>query len=152
MTRTKVPAFRALDLAECDAILDRNSVGRIAFSFHDRVDIEPLHYVRDAEWLYIRTSEGSKMTVIAHNHWVAFEVDEVEGVFDWRSVVVRGTVYAVDPEGPPLERRAHAHAVALLKALVPRTLEAGDPVPFRDLVFRIHIDEVTGRAASTAGV
>jgi nitroimidazol reductase NimA-like FMN-containing flavoprotein (pyridoxamine 5'-phosphate oxidase superfamily) len=149
--RAKVPSFRALDLAECHAILDRNSVGRIAFSFHDRVDIEPLHYVRDAEWLYIRTSEGGKMTVIAHNHWVAFEVDEIEGTFDWRSVVVRGTVYAVDPKGPPPERRAHAHAVGLLKALVPRTLEAGDPVPFRDLVFRIHIDEVTGRQASTSG-
>jgi hypothetical protein len=33
------PVFRQLSRDECEQILGRNQVGRIAFSFHDRVDI-----------------------------------------------------------------------------------------------------------------
>ena len=143
------PTFRALDRAECDAILQRNHVGRIAFSFHDRVDIQPIHYVRDDDWLYVRTDPGEKIASLAHNRWVAFEVDEIDGLFDWRSVVVRGSVYRLDPEGPTEQRRAHAHGVRLLRSLIPQTLRAEDPVPFRDIVLRIHVDEVSGRAATS---
>ena len=39
------PTFRALTAAECEKVLSRNHVARLAFSFHDRVDIEPVHYV-----------------------------------------------------------------------------------------------------------
>jgi nitroimidazol reductase NimA-like FMN-containing flavoprotein (pyridoxamine 5'-phosphate oxidase superfamily) len=70
MSTNMTPSFRELDRAECDAILARNQLGRIAFAFHDRVDIG---------------------------------------------------------------------------------LRVGDPVPFRDVLIRIHVDEITGRAASTSG-
>lgn len=141
------PVFRELDRDQCDAILERNHVGRIAFSFHDRVDIQPIHYVRDDTWLYMRTDPGDKITTFAHNRWVAFEVDEIDGVFDWRSVVVRGGVYLLDRYGPASEREARERAVALLQSVFPRTLEPGDPAPFRDIVLRIYIDEMTGREA-----
>ncbi|MEY2457594.1 MAG: hypothetical protein QOK06_2706, partial [Acidimicrobiaceae bacterium] len=39
------PIIRALRGDESQALLARNRVGRIAYSFHDRVDIEPVHYV-----------------------------------------------------------------------------------------------------------
>ena len=44
---------------------------------------------------------------------------------------------------------AWQHAVALLRRLVPATARAADPVPFRSVLLRIHLDEVTGREAST---
>jgi uncharacterized protein len=86
---------------------------------------------------------------LAHNRWVAFEVDEVEGIFDWRSVVVRGSVYVLDPEGAELERHAYEEAVALMRSVVPETFSRDDPIAFRYLVFRIHVDEITGRAAES---
>ena len=149
-TRPTTPSFRELDRGECDAILGRNQLGRIAFSFHDRVDIEPIHYVHRGEWLYARTSPGAKLTVLGHNRWVAFEVDEVDGIFDWRSVVVRGSVYVLDPDGAQLDQRAYAEAVKLLRAVIPGAFAAHDPVAFRNLVIRIHVDEVTGRVATTS--
>src|SRR5215213_2929419 len=102
--RAAPPSFRALTPDECEALLVRNSVGRLAFSFHDRVDVEPTHYVYEDGWIYGRTSFGSKITPIRHSHWVAFEVDEADGVFDWRSVVVHGGLYFLDPDGAPEER------------------------------------------------
>lgn len=145
------PQFQELGRSECETILGRNHVGRIAYAFHDRVDIEPIHYVFADGWLYGRTSRGSKLATIAHHRWVAFEVDESEGLFDWRSVVVKGSFYVVDPDTSTHQDPAFARGVALLRSLLPETLTGADPVPFRRSVFRIHLDEVTGRAATSRG-
>ena len=146
------PRFSALSRDECVALLSRHDVGRIAFTFQDRVDIQPINYVYDAGWLYGRTSEGTKLETIAHNRWVAFEVDEVRGPFDWVSVVVHGAFYRLDLEAPtPADRQAAAHAAGLLHNVVPNTFAMGDPVPWRTVLFRVHVDDITGRRAVPAG-
>lgn len=146
---TPHPVFRELDRRTCERILRRNHVARLAFSFHDRVDIEPIHYVYDEGWVFGRTSPGSKLLTISHSHWVALEVDEISAMFDWRSVVVHGTFLTLDPAVPGVEAQAWGRAVSLLRELVPETGTASDPVAFRTVMFRIHIDEVAGREAST---
>ena len=141
------PRIRELTRAEMEALLARNSVGRIAYAFHDRVDIEPISYVYSNGWVYCRTSHGVKFDIIEHHRWVAFEVDEVRGLFDWQSVVVRGTTYVLKSDSPEDERKAFTPGLTLLKQLMPGTLGGNDPVSFRQVVFRIHLDEVTGREA-----
>ncbi|HEY7236225.1 MAG TPA: pyridoxamine 5'-phosphate oxidase family protein [Gemmatimonadaceae bacterium] len=145
---TAAPSFRELTRAECDAILARNHVGRVAFTFHDHADIEPIHYVYADGWLHGRTAPGAKIATLRHHPWVAFEVDEIEGLFDWRSVVVHGVVHIPDPDGSPTDREAYAQTLTHVRTLVPESLRAGDPAPHRFLAFRIHVDEVSGRAAT----
>jgi nitroimidazol reductase NimA-like FMN-containing flavoprotein (pyridoxamine 5'-phosphate oxidase superfamily) len=87
MPRTMSPTFRELSATEMHELLARNHVGRIAYSFHDRVDIEPISYVFADDAFYMRTEPGSKLATLAHAPWAAFEVDEIRGPFDWRSVV-----------------------------------------------------------------
>lgn len=142
--------FRELTPDECRALLARRTVGRLAYTFHDRVGIEPLHYAYEDGRVYGRTSPGSKLTTLAHHPWVAFEVDEVAGVFEWRSVVARGTFYRIERDGTAAQRASWQRAVQLLGAIVPGMLTPADPVPFRDVVFYIHVDEMTGRAAMPA--
>ncbi|MDB4869365.1 MAG: Pyridoxamine 5-phosphate oxidase-related protein, partial [Gemmatimonadales bacterium] len=77
MTHPPKPTIRALRGDESQALLTRNRVGRIAYSFHDRVDIEPVHYVYETPWIFGRTSAGTKLLALAHNQWCAFETDEV---------------------------------------------------------------------------
>ncbi|MGK2935149.1 MAG: pyridoxamine 5'-phosphate oxidase family protein [Gemmatimonadaceae bacterium] len=141
------PSFRELSAKETTAVLRRNHVGRMAFAFHRRVDIVPIHYVYSGGWVYGRTSLGPKLLTLKHNQWVAFEVDEIEGLFNWRSVVLHGGLYLLDPDGPPGEQAARRRAIRLLRSLVADTLGAANPVPFRDIFFRIHVDELNGRAA-----
>jgi len=141
-----VPEFRILERAACERVLSRNHVGRLAFALHDRVDIEPLHYVLVDGWLYGRTSLGSKLTALAHNHWVAFEVDEVDDVFDWRSVVVHGGWYTKETAAVA-GTASWDRALKGLQRLVSGTLGKEDPVPFRWILFRIELAEVTGREA-----
>ena len=144
----KRPSFEELSRSECEAILARHHVGRIAYSFNDRVDIEPIHYVFDAGWLYGRTSEGAKMATVDHSRWVALEVDEVEGPFDWRSVVVHGALYRLTP-GLAKEDEI-ARAIGLLRTVVPQIGTDDDPAPSRKIIFRIHVDDIRGRAARSA--
>jgi nitroimidazol reductase NimA-like FMN-containing flavoprotein (pyridoxamine 5'-phosphate oxidase superfamily) len=143
------PTIRPLSRPECDAILERNNLGRLAFSFHDRVDIEPMHYVHDNGWLIGRTSYGAKLSTLRHSPWVAFEVDEVAGLFDWRSVVVHGVFDILTADGPAANVQRWEHAIEALRRLVPATAAPGDPVPFRTVVFRIGVDSVSGRESTT---
>jgi nitroimidazol reductase NimA-like FMN-containing flavoprotein (pyridoxamine 5'-phosphate oxidase superfamily) len=141
---TRRPVFRVLERAEIDRILRRNTVARLAYSFRDRVDITPIHYVYADGWIYGRTAPGTKLLTLAHNPWVAFETDEVESLFRWRSVVVKGRVYVLDEDA---SAEVYERALARLRALIPEALTADDPTPARTMVFRISIDEAEGRAA-----
>ena len=126
----------------------RNSVGRIAFSLHDRVDIEPIHYAYDPPWIFGRTSSGAKLLALAHNQWCAFEVDEVDGMFDWQSVVVKGPF---SPKGSPFATWDYARALAALRELLPSILTDSDPAPHRDIVFGVHASEILGRCSVVPG-
>ena len=143
-----VPVFRELTHEECEALLAVNHVGRIAFSFKGCTDIEPIHYIFDDGWIFGRTSEGSKIETIGHHPYVAFEVDEVRGTFDWRSVVAHGTVYLLSPEGSPTSVAEYERVLGLIRRFMPEIFTANDPVPFRTVLFGIHVDALSGREAS----
>lgn len=145
------PSFRDLSHAECIRLLARNTLGRIAFGFHDRIDIQPIHFVYGEDRLFCRTSAGEKIVTLRHSPWVAFEVDETTGTFDWQSVVVHGTFYPLPEDGSPQELRTRQRALELLRRVVPETGTDADPVPFRDVVFEIVVDSVSGREATTRG-
>lgn len=139
------PHIRDLSREESLEILRAGNVGRIAFTLHDRVDIAPVNYVTDAQWIFGRTSSGTKLGMLLHNPWCAFETDNVRGLFDWTSVVVKGTFSLLDPEtGSP---DTFAHAERLLEQLVEGTFTEHDPTPHRNFVFGIFVREITGRSA-----
>ncbi|HEX6368917.1 MAG TPA: pyridoxamine 5'-phosphate oxidase family protein [Longimicrobium sp.] len=142
------PRFRTLSREECTAILARNHVGRLAYAVESRVEIKPLNYVHHDGWLYGRTSQGAHLQAAATG-WapVAFEVDEVEEFFRWRSVVVHGGFYTMEDDGLALHDEEWWHGVQLLRTLIPGTFTGGDPVGFRTVLFRIAVQEVTGREA-----
>ncbi len=146
---TATPLFRDLSRKEMNALLARNHVGRIAFSFHNDVDIRPIHYVAARGWLFGRTSPSDKLVTLRHNQWVAFEVDEVSGPLDWQSVVARGTFYRLAPEGSKTDRALHARGLRLIRKLSPRAFTNRDTMPFRTELFGIALASMTGRACST---
>jgi nitroimidazol reductase NimA-like FMN-containing flavoprotein (pyridoxamine 5'-phosphate oxidase superfamily) len=147
MTRARHPIFRDLTDTDVQELLARSHVGRIAYSFHDRVDIEPIHYVFADGAFYMRTEPGSKLEVLAHAPWVAFEVDEVDGPLDWRSVVAHGTVYVLRDEGTPDARATYRAAVERIRELIPDALDTDDPVPARRVIIKLYPETLVGREA-----
>ncbi len=147
------PQFRALTRRECRAVLARNSVGRIAFVQGNRVDIVPLHYVFAGGMVYGRTARHTRLARAGRNFsdsWpAAFEVDEVEGLFRWRSVVVHGNFHAA-VHGDPEWERNHADwekAAQRFRTLLPDAFTDKDPTGFRDVVIRVDVAEISGREA-----
>ena len=140
-----------LDRAECEALLMSQHVGRLAFSFRDRVDIEPLHYVYANGHIYGRTQYGTKVNVLAHHPWIAFEVDAITAQFEWRSVVAHGRIEFPDPDGSPQDVERFERAVEQFRTRVPTAFYADDPTPARALACVIAVQEMTGRATTIGG-
>jgi hypothetical protein len=80
---------------------------------------------------------------------VAFEVDQVEALFTWQSVVVHGRIEFPDPDGSAQEQARYAAGVAAFRSLVPEAFTPTDPTPDRDLVFMIPVHDLEGRSATT---
>jgi uncharacterized protein len=148
---TPQAAFHPLGRTQAEAVLRRNHVGRLAYARHEQVDVEPVNYVFAGEWLWCRTTEGTKWHALAdsaYRWWpVAFEVDEVDGIFQWRSVVVKGGFQALTPPDQGGDADVWANALTQLRTLLPEALTPDDPAPGRDRVFRIAVQEITGREA-----
>lgn len=134
--------------AQCDDLLSRNNVGRLAFAYQGRVNVIPIHYSYEDGWIYGRTSPGAKLRQMLRDRRVAFEVDEYEGFFDWSSVVTQGTFYIV---GHSAGNGVYERALTVLRRTFPETFTETDPVPFRSELFRISVTSMTGRSANPDG-
>lgn len=143
------PQFGHLERSEMEAILARNHVGRISYAKDRGIAVLLTDYVYSDGWIYGRMPRSRKREMVGWSRWwpVAFQVDEVEDIFQWRSVVVHGGFYTLPPDGAPWEQEARERAIELLRKLVPDTFRRNDPLPFRDGVFRIAAQEITGYVA-----
>ena len=149
MTTIAAPVFTELTDEASRRLLLSHHVGRLAFSHHDKVDIQPVGYVFDDGWILGRTSSGAKLSTLLHHPWCAFEVDEIRSIYDWESVVVRGSFYILDPELGSSDR--YDRALEVLGTVHPGMFSESDPTPERGIVFGIYAQEITGRSARNTG-
>lgn len=146
------PTMRNLTGPEMEAMLRRHNVGRLAFTDGRRVDVEPIGYVYDEGAIYGRAAPGTRMTALRGQPWVAFEVDEIRGHFDWESVVAKGTVYIVEPGQSMPMREHYEKALRIVRSVMPDALTDHDPAPTRTILFRLQIDDMEGRSARPEAV
>lgn len=85
------------DLAadDCWRLLRSTSLGRIAVSAADTVDIFPVNYAVDDESIVFRTAPGTKLLELAINDRVAFEIDAYDADQAW-SIVVKGHAVRIE--------------------------------------------------------
>lgn len=151
MTQPTSPLFRDLTREESLALLERNHVGRLAYARGNKVDLEPVSYVYADGWIYGRTSEGRKTEMTGRTWWpVVFEVDEVTNQFRWDSVVVHGGFYTLPDNGSGWQQEERERAIQHLRTLIPEAFTPDDPVAFRNIIFRIAVQEIRGRSAKPA--
>lgn len=143
---------RALERESMTELLTRHHVGRMAFSLHDHLSIVLANYLFSDGWIYSRMEMGSDLVTLLHNRWVAFEVDEVDGLYDWRTVSVNGSVQFLSDGPTASEASDFKKASELIQSVVPSVFTPADPMPQRVQLFRIFVDQMTGtEARSNAG-
>ena len=141
------PRIGALNARQMEFVLRRNHVGRVAFVSDARMELQPIHYVFHDGAIYGRTSFGTKYLNFLLRPEVVFEVDEATGLFDWRSVIVRGELTILRSRGPLSESVAYWNGVAAVRTLSPEAFTERDPMPKRSVLFRIRPTSITGREA-----
>ncbi|HYC53206.1 MAG TPA: pyridoxamine 5'-phosphate oxidase family protein [Gemmatimonadaceae bacterium] len=143
----RAPRIRALSSLQSHFVLSRNHVGRIAFVGDGRIELIPVHYVYWNGVVVGRTSSGIKRALGGQGPEVVFEVDEPETLFEWRSVIVRGSIDFMAADLPS-DRGAYWKAVRVFQTLLPDAFTERDPMPSRRVMFVIHPNEMTGRESS----
>ena len=81
-----------LEISECLEVLGNHYIGRLAFLYGKSPYIVPITYFHDAEEKSILSysNEGHKLEALRQYGKVAFQVDDIESVQNWRSVQVHG--------------------------------------------------------------
>ncbi len=72
------------------ALLLRGGYGHLGCSRDNHPYVVPMHYAFDSQSLYFFTTDGTKTELMAANHEVCFQVEEVTDARRWRSVMVTG--------------------------------------------------------------
>jgi uncharacterized protein len=127
----RASAIEKLETAECWALLEATSFGRLAVINADGTpDIFPVNYVPHHGSLYVRTARDAKFIHIARHPAVAFEIDGHDDDDRW-SVVVRGDAERVTREDEIRESGV-------------MTLASWSPTP-KFFVMKIAARAVTGR-------
>jgi nitroimidazol reductase NimA-like FMN-containing flavoprotein (pyridoxamine 5'-phosphate oxidase superfamily) len=79
-----------LTTEQCEQILTAEVVGRIGCYADHEVNIVPITYVFERGFVYAHSKEGNKIEMMRKNPKVCFQVDRIESMASWRSVVAWG--------------------------------------------------------------
>jgi nitroimidazol reductase NimA-like FMN-containing flavoprotein (pyridoxamine 5'-phosphate oxidase superfamily) len=130
---------------ECDAVLTRASIGRIACARDGQPYLVPLHVAYDGFHLYGVATVGQKVEWMRENPRVCVEVDEIADPGNWTTVLVFGEYEEV----LPTEKEARMWAQRLLESREaywrPAIARVTTHEHITPVVYRIRISSVTGR-------
>jgi nitroimidazol reductase NimA-like FMN-containing flavoprotein (pyridoxamine 5'-phosphate oxidase superfamily) len=128
-----------LSQEEMMQMLQRHRVGRLACTANDRPYVVPINYVYQADAIYAYSMPGRKISIMREQPLVSFEIDEIDGPSNWRSVVAEG-VYEELTDSSSAAQAKHL-LVNGFATLVGRGLDASPSI----ILFRLRITELTGR-------
>jgi nitroimidazol reductase NimA-like FMN-containing flavoprotein (pyridoxamine 5'-phosphate oxidase superfamily) len=143
-----------LNQAQIDQVLRAEVIGRIGCCGDGRTYVVPVTYVYDGTAIYGHSGDGMKVRMMRANPSVCFEVDHVENMANWQSVISWGTFEELTGEAAG---RAMRLLVDRLRPLI--TSATSQPTHGRNeslerqagtagqhaIVYRIELMERTGR-------
>jgi uncharacterized protein len=140
-----------LNSAQIDQLLFENMLGRIGCSDEGKVYVVPTNYVFDGKSIIAHTLPGEKIMIMRKNPEVCFEVDEVQDLLHWKSVIAWGTYQEIRDERERYNAmKLFVDKMIRLKMSMPEhskdvTDITGKTGTSRSIVYRIILHEKTGR-------
>ena len=137
---------------ECHELLSRSTMGRLACARNNQPYIVPIQFSYDSErrCLYAFSTIGQKIAWMRENPKVCVEVDDITNKNVWTTVLVFGWYEEINRA--TAEADARGRADVLFDERDEWWLPAAATVGSREhpgmLVYRIRIDQVTGRRAA----
>jgi uncharacterized protein len=139
-----------LTRAQCLEVLMRVNVGRLGCARHNQPYIVPVSFYFDGTdaCLYSFSTVGQKIRWMRENPRVCVEVDEISDHKHWTTVIVTGRYEEI--RSAKSASAAQSRALELFQQRSDWWLPAVGKVVARDehdtrVVYRIHVDQVSGR-------
>jgi uncharacterized protein len=137
---------------QIEHVLGNGLIGRIGCSDMKDVYIVPVTYVFQDKCIYIHSREGLKIQIMREHPQVCFEVDSIDGMTNWRSVIAHGTFQELKKD-PERSKALNILKDRLMPYLLSETMrpQGFDHAPKsiekerQPIVYRIQITEMTGR-------
>ena len=142
-----------LSSAEIEDLLQTEVVARVGCHADGRTYVVPVTYAYDGESVLIQSADGLKLRMMRKNPWVSVEVDHIDNLANWRSVIAWGRFEELfDEEAATAFARLRARLEPLMVSETTphaETLAAGEK-PVRSgnghsSIYRIRLLEKTGR-------
>ena len=141
-----------LTSAQCRDVLSRTHLARLACSHADQPYVVPVSFTYDADLncLFSFSAVGKKVHWMRENPKVCLEIEDVEDQFHWTTVVVFGRYDEIDdsPERHEIRHRALHLFQQRREWWLPGGARGGDREQHAIVVYRIHIDSITGGRAA----
>ena len=140
-----------LTARECASVLARATIGHLGCSRDGQPYVVPISFSFDEEHgcVYGFSTVGQKVEWMRENPRVCLEVEDVADKDHWQTVIVFGRYEEI--QDSPEEGEARQRADSLFQQRAEWWLPAAAKVGHRErhavVVYRIHIDRVTGRSA-----
>ena len=81
----------ALTHDQIENVLRSEVTGRIGCHAEGRTYVVPVSYAYDGEYVYAHSADGLKVRTMRFNPNVCFEVEQIDGLANWRSIIGWGT-------------------------------------------------------------
>lgn len=146
-----------LSNAQIDHVLQAQSLGRIGCYADEKIYVVPVTYVYKDGFIYAHSKEGMKVKMMRKHPRVCFQVDVMENMTNWRSVILWG-----EYEELKSEKEQQAGMKIMMDRLTPfitsETVRASDSFShppdvvekvLKAVAYRIKVIEKTGRFEKT---
>lgn len=80
-----------LNETQIEELLKEQVIGRIACQADSEIYLVPINYVYRDGYIYGHSAEGKKVRMMRQNPAVCFEVENIQSVFRWKTVIAKGT-------------------------------------------------------------
>ena len=141
-----------LTIPETEKLLGKEVVGRIGCSDGRKVYVIPISYAYDGQYVYCHTYEGLKVEIMRKHPVVCFEVDHLQDMANWQSVIAHGLFEELaDPALRSQALQKLHERILPMPSSETTHLSADWPFPpeefnkIKGVTFRIRLEEKTGR-------
>jgi nitroimidazol reductase NimA-like FMN-containing flavoprotein (pyridoxamine 5'-phosphate oxidase superfamily) len=150
-----------LTSGEIDNLLHQAVLGRIGCSDGQKIYVIPISYVYDGQYVYCHTHEGLKIDILRKNPTVCFEVEIIENLANWQTVIAHGVFEELTDPALRMDALQKLYD-RRLPAITSQTTKLKEEWPFgaeslgqiEGIALRIRLDSKTGRfekAGETVG-
>ena len=134
---------------QIEDVLRRCTIGRIGTSADGRTYVVPITYVYDGDAVYGHSVVGQKVRMMRANPEVCFEVEDIDDMANWRSVVARGRYEELTGDVAVAAAKLIAARVGTLTTSETAGPSGRGPRRAKHVSYRIRLLERTGRYERT---